>query len=152
MNRINEVIFDLSERLDAPLHVDDNGACQLIFDEEMSITLEMDDSEQLLYLVSPVCDLPPGKFRARVLFEALRANSEIPPLGHFSYLAKIGRLVLCDTLEGEWQEGDKCLARVVALYEKAALWKKAIDAGQMAPQEALQRGSGAPSSMFGIQK
>ena len=149
---MNEIVYDLSERLGATLYVDDNGACQLIFDEEMSITLEMDDSEQLLYLVSPVCELPPGKFRTSVLFEALRANSELPPLGSFSYTVRSGRLVLCETLEGEWQEGDKCLARVLALYEKAALWKKAINAGQVAPQEALQRGSGAPSAMFGIQK
>ena len=152
MNRFNEIVFDLGELLEMPLHVDENNACQMIFDEEIAVTLEMDDADQVLFLVAPIVELPPGKFRVGTLFEALRANSIFPPVGYLTFLSDLMTLVLCDALEEERLEGEACLARIVAIKERAALWKKALDAGQMAPQEALQRGTGAPSAMFGLER
>ena len=62
----------LAERLGLEaLDFDDRGTCSLVFDERFTITLELDDEEQMLYLYSTLGKAPEDLIDQLTCFAAL---------------------------------------------------------------------------------
>ncbi len=129
-----DIIYQLSEKLDTELLVDSNGACQFIIDNDIAIQIEPDASEENILIVSPIFELPPGKFRQEVLAAALAANVEFPPpLATLAYAKQTNTLVLFSYLATKALHID-ALSDYLSHFLAISLdWKNALDSGQTSP-------------------
>jgi len=149
MDLFTQILQDIGTELDLPLHTDKNHACKLVFDEKISIQLQLDTQEDRLIALATIATLPAGRFRSDVLFETLKANSFEDKTGHFAYVNATGSLVLFDLLKEEMLKSEKLIPFLGALFERAKLWKEALEAGRPAPQEEQPVPKNS-SQMFGL--
>lgn len=152
MDRFGEIVFDLGEELQIPLNVDNNGACKIQIGTELTIQMQMSQTDDMLLFVAELGDLPPGNYRRSVLFEALRSNSQDDVDGYLAFVEKLAKLFLCDNMASEEANARAICVRLESLLDRGKKWKSALQKGELAPQEELQRFSGAKGSgpMFGL--
>jgi len=145
MDHFQELLWDLGELIEVPLHVDKNHVCQLILDEKINLHMEVDPSKEFLLVASLVAEIPPGRFREDVLIKALKMNATYHPFGTFSYIEKRNALVLHCYLPIEPLNGEKLLSFLETFVAEAGEWKDAIDGGHPAPATYLRSHSQNPS-------
>lgn len=145
MDRFQELLWDLGEIIEVPLHIDKNHACRILLDEKLAIHMEMAEERDELLIGAFLSEIPPGRFRENVLKEALKANASYHFFGIFAYIEKINTLVLHTYLPVSHLNGDKLAEFLEGFIAEAESWRQAISNGSPAPIEYLKTHSGGPS-------
>lgn len=142
-----QLLQDLGRIFHLELHADKLNACSILIPPELIIQLQLDQSQENLFLFSKVAPLPPGRFRENVLTEALKANAAPDPIpGIFAYLAKTDHLILFQSYPVSILNGERLAGLFGAFLEVAEKWRKAIQSGQSSPP-SLQT---SPANPFGL--
>ncbi len=149
-HRFQELIEELGTTLDIALHVDQLGACSMIFDEKLEVQIDKFGEGDLL-IAAFICPLPPGKFRENILLAALRANNHLyPRVGIFGYSERENQLALFQLIDMKDLTGDK-IANALAEFVPAGLeWKNSIETKNAAPNEKSDPGGSSPFDPFAI--
>jgi len=145
MDRFQELLWDLGEIIEVPLHVDKNHACRILLDEKLPVHLEMAEEKNELLVAAFLSEIPPGRFRENVLKETLKANATHHSFGTFAYIEKINTLVMQKYLSVESLSGEKLADFLESFIAEADSWRDAISNGNPAPAEYLKTHGGQPS-------
>ena len=148
MDRFQEIIWDLGEEIDVPLHVDTNNSCQIVIDEKLSIQLEVEERNEKLLIAAYVSEVPPGRFRENVLKETLKINALPNRLGTFGYIEKINMLVLFHFLPLETIKREKLADFLELFIQEASRWHSSILTGTPLPSEELEKPTKDPNLPF----
>ena len=92
MDRFAIILSELSELIDIPLHPDQNRSCSLNVNNTMHVQLQEEENKDRLLLGAFIGELPPGKFREKLLIETLKENNLFPRVGTFSYSPRNNQL------------------------------------------------------------
>ncbi len=133
-DQFEELLQQLGKVFHLALHVDKSHACSLRLHEQITIQLQLDISQENLWIFSKLIEVPPGKFRENIFREALKANAlPDPRTGIFAYLANTNHLTLFQKYPLQILTGDRLAGLIGAFLEMADSWTKAIASGQSAP-------------------
>ncbi|NGX28842.1 MAG: hypothetical protein K940chlam1_01030 [Candidatus Anoxychlamydiales bacterium] len=132
-NKFQDLIESLADHLSQDLYVDKNGACVIVFDDVIKVQLELDQTSQNLIVFSSVCELPPGKFREKVLLDALKANDKFPYVAILSFFEPDSSLALHNFLDFRSLKVDVLASYLSTFVELCFLYKDAINSGQTSP-------------------
>lgn len=134
INQFEELLQSLSQIFRLPLHIDRLNACSIQLHETLTIQLQLDVSQENLWIFCKLIEIPAGKFREIVLREALKANSlPDPRTGVFGYLASSNHLALFQKYPLTILNGERLAGFIGAFLELAALWQNAIQNGDPPP-------------------
>jgi len=75
ISRFEEILDQLGHIFELKLHVDRKNACSIQIHPHLIIQLQLDMSQEHLWLFTKVAETPPGKFRENILKETLKANA-----------------------------------------------------------------------------
>ena len=145
MDRFQELLWDLGELLELPLHVDKNHACRILIKKKLSIHMEMVEERDALLLAAFLAEIPPGRFRENVLRESLKVNATHHTFGTLAYIEKINTLVMHRYIPAATLTGEKLAEILEGFIVEADQWREAIQNGQAAPSEYLKTHGGQPS-------
>jgi hypothetical protein len=138
-DRLTELLGELGKIFQLSLHTDKYNACSISI-PPLVIQLQLDSTQEKLFLFSKIFELPPGKFREIVLREALNANGLPDPRpGVFGYIAASNHLALHQRYPLEILNGERLAGLFGSFYELAELWHKALASGQSAPPSTAAR-------------
>jgi len=135
MDRFQELLWDLGELIEVPLHADKNNACKLILDQKLTLQLEMDQYDQKLLITSFISELPPGKFREDILKNALKVNGMRHSFGVFSYIESNNFLILHQYFHVDNLSREKLAEYLESLIQEAEEWRSAISNGHSSPNK-----------------
>lgn len=136
MEHFYKLIEDLGELMDQDFYVDQNHACQIIFDEKLAVQMEMEITGERLLFGSLLCDAPPGKFREEILKNALIANHMNPlELGDLCFVEQENVLSLYAYLPSRELTAEKLLDQLAVFVDKGLRWKEAIESGKTHPPD-----------------
>ena len=62
MDKFQELLWDLGELIELPLHIDKNRACNLLLDESLEMQLQMDERDENVLVCAFLADVPPAFF------------------------------------------------------------------------------------------
>lgn len=151
-----DVLDGLSDELDIDVEPDLHGLCTLMINEKVKVQLEVDVTGESILMATLVTELPPGKFRERILKDALKANYLAEENhGVLSYTGPDNALVLALTIPMHGLTGKELYEHLSIFVERAQGWQKAIDEGHPSPpdtEEVPKRDGGAKHSIFGFQE
>lgn len=140
-NKFEELLHALGNIFHLPLHIDRYNACSIQIHETLTIQLQLDVSQENLWMFSKLIEVPPGKFRENVLRESLKANDfPDPRTGIFGYIASANQLALFQKYPLEILNGERLAGSIGAFSEMAESWRKAIESGQPAPLQQIGKG------------
>lgn len=145
MDRFQELLWDLGELIEVPLHVDKHHACRILLDEKLTIQLQMDPNGVDLMVIAFLYEIPPGRFRENVLKESLKQNAFHHSFGTFGYIEKINVLALHQFLPAENLTGESLGDFLEGFISEAENWRSALANGQAAPMEYLKTHGDQPS-------
>jgi len=74
MEKFRQILYDFGDLVAEELYIDDQGVCRLFLNEKFPLQLELDQSEEMLIMISSIAEVPPGKFREQVMKEAMKEN------------------------------------------------------------------------------
>lgn len=143
------LLEELGRSLGLTLFPDENYSCLIRLPNKLEVQVEMDPSGKKMVLGTYLGQLPPGRYREMVFYEALRMNGMPPPhVGTFAYSNKMDKLVLFRWIDLHEMTGEKIAKMLKPFSERAVYWRDAIAAGQVPVVEgiSLQEHSG----MFGL--
>lgn len=148
INQFEELLHDLGKVFHLELHIDRHNACSIQVHPHFVIQLQLDISQENLWIFSKLIDTPPGKFRENILKEALKANAlPDPRVGVLSYLAATNQLVIFQKYPLQILNGERLSGFLGAFMEMGESWREAIASGQSAPVTLRQELSSNP---FGL--
>ena len=146
-NLFEQLLKELGAVFHLSLHADKIGACSLFIPPELVVQLQLDSSQENLFVFCKVIELPPGKFRENVFVEALKHNANPDPIaGILAYVAATNHLALFQNYPVSILNGERLAGLFGAFLETAENWRKAIQRGQSGPPRV---GSSAPNP-FGL--
>ncbi|NGX34112.1 MAG: hypothetical protein K1060chlam1_00461 [Candidatus Anoxychlamydiales bacterium] len=130
-SKFQELLLDLSEKLDLDIDllVDKNRACSILFDN-VEVQLELDQNADNLIIFSSIAELPAGKYREKVLLDALKANDQFPYIATFSYFELDASLSMHNFLNFASLNADILASYLATFVELAKKYKKAVERGQ----------------------
>lgn len=130
-----ELLHDLNRVFELNLHVDKHNACSIQIHPQLTIQLQLDLSQENLWVFAKLIEVPPGKFRENVFREALKANAlPDPRIGVLCYLGLKNELALYQKYPLTILNGEKLSGFLGAFLEMADSWREAIFNGQPAPR------------------
>lgn len=139
INQFEELLAAIGKVFDLALHVDRSNACSIQIHDNLIIQLQLDVSQENLWIFSKLIEIPPGKFRENVLREALKANGlPDPRVGAFGYIAATNHLALFQKYPLTILNGDRLAGLMGAFLEMADNWRKAVASGQSAPPSSRE--------------
>lgn len=133
MDKFQELLWDLGELVQLPLHVDKNQACNLLLDENLEVQMQMDKHGENLLVCAFLGEIPPGRFRENVLRDALKVNGQYQPFGSLAFFDKKSLLILHQFLPAETLNGEKLNEHLEVFIEEAEEWRRALASGSTAP-------------------
>jgi hypothetical protein len=146
ISKFEEILVELGKIFQLPLHIDHFHACTLQVHETMKIQLQLDMSQENLWIFSKLIEVPPGKFRENVFREALKANAlPDPRIAILGYLSTTNHLALFQKYPLAILDGERLSGLIGSFLEMGQSWIQAITAGQPAP-----RSLSTPSNPFGL--
>lgn len=151
MDRFSQILYDLSLEVGGgvKLFIDEHRVCQLNYDDQLHLQLHYDEAKEQLMIASFICDVPPGKYREKLLKATLIANGEFPRMGTFGYSERNNKLTLFHYVSSEKASGEEVFKTLNAFIEKGLEWKNAVEGGLPLPQVGKgPKESG--DSMFGL--
>jgi len=136
-DRFQELLNELGRVFHLALNIDKHNACSIQVQEHLIVQLQLDMSQENLFLFAKIIEIPPGKFRENVLREALKANAlPDPRVGILGYMAASNHLVLFQRYPLEMLNGERLSGFLGAFLEYGDAWHKAVSSGQPAPPSA----------------
>jgi uncharacterized protein YjfI (DUF2170 family) len=148
MNRFSQILYDLGLAIDASLHVDPNGVCQLNYENLLSVQLQYLEPKEQLLIATFLCEVPPGKYREKLFGSCLIQNGEYPMMGTFGFCERNNQLTYFFFISAIELTGEKLLLHLNSLIENSLRWKDAIENGKPLPTiEKPQEGEGG---LFGL--
>lgn len=133
-DRFEELLHELGVVFRMPLHPDSLNACSLFIPPNPVIMLQLDESQEFLFLFSKIVEIPPGRFRENILAEALKANHLADPRpGNFGYLSPVNMLTLHHRFPIHLLNGERLASLIGEFLETAQEWKRAIEQGKPGP-------------------
>ena len=135
MDRFSQILYDLSEEIGGhlKLYIDANGICQLNYKDILKLQLSYDEATEELLILSFICDVPPGKYREKLLKAALIANGAMPRIGTFGYSERKNQLCLFSYLPSEGATGETVFNTLQEFIEEALKWKDSVENGKPLP-------------------
>lgn len=150
MNPFEELIRELSAKMDITLHPDSHQSCLIAFpQDELTIQIDLDTDADRILVGSQLGRITPGPYRERIFVQALRVNgASDTPRGILSFSEKNDTLILYQFLPLAKLNGEKIYHFLLLFREHASVWKKALATGEIptVQEEASTKGSG----MFGL--
>jgi hypothetical protein len=131
IDKFENLLQFLSTKLDAPLKLDSNQSCYILFDDSLGIQIELDDTLENLIIFSSITEIPPGKFRENVLLNSLKENNKYPFLVTFGYLEKTNSLAIFNFLKLSSLDNEQLLSYLQTFVELGFLYKDAISKGNL---------------------
>lgn len=138
MNKLEILLQDLKEEMPVELHVDVKNACTVLFEKKIRLQMELDKNETHLILLSYIQELPAGKFREKVLKDALKYNTRYPRIGTMGYIERKNELCIYESLPLEGLSGKLLYTKLLDVFDTSLLWKKALNANLSCPPEFLE--------------
>ncbi|MCF7851709.1 MAG: CesT family type III secretion system chaperone [Simkaniaceae bacterium] len=146
MTRFTEILYELSEELDTPLHPDENNLCRIEINESLFVQLELSSDEHHLMIICVVSELLPGKYREKTLLSLLQANDAVnKQVGIFSFLPKMNLIMLHEKIPLMTIQTIELVELLVQFSGRAMLWRKAFQDGLSHPSGALIEDRGSSS-------
>ena len=133
MDKFQELLWDLGELIELPLHIDKNHACNLLLDDKLEVQLQMDPHEENLIIFAFVHEVPPGRFRENVLRDALKVNGTYHSFGTLAFYEKKNMLILHQFFPVEKLSGQKLLELLEPFIEEAEEWRSTLERGGTSP-------------------
>ena len=131
MDKFAMLLTELSELVDVPLHPDQNRSCSLNVNNVMHVQLHEEESKDRLLLSAFVGELPPGKFREKLLIETLKENNLFPRVGTFAYSSRNNQLAFYTYLQLPDLTGELLADALELFLDRAFSWKTALETGQI---------------------
>lgn len=130
-----EVLLDaLGKVFHLKLHVDQKNACSIRLGSDLTVQLQLDQSQENLWIFSKLAEVPPGKFRENVLQSALRANGKPDPLsGTLGFIGPQNMLALFQQYPLHLLNGENLAETIGAFVETAESWRGALQSGRSSP-------------------
>lgn len=140
ITQFEELLHQLGAVFELKLHVDRQNACSIQIHPRLIIQLQLDPSQEHLWIFTKVAETPPGKFRENILKEALKANALPDPRpGIFGYIHSLNLLAQFQKYPLSILNGERLGGIIGAFLELAETWQEAITSGQSAPIENIAR-------------
>lgn len=134
IGQFEELLQSLGKVFHLDLKIDRFHACSIQVHERLTVQLQLDTAQENLWIFSKVIEIPPGKFRENVLFEALKSNGLPDPRpAVLCYVAKDHALALCQKYPLSILNGERLGGLVGSFLEMADSWYLAISSGKPAP-------------------
>jgi hypothetical protein len=125
-----DLLEELGKELKLPLAVDKYNSCSIAI-EPLTIQLELDPTQEFLFLFTKIIDLPPGKFRENILCEALKYNAlPDPRAGVFGYVEISNHLALYQSYPVAILNGAMLSLLLGSFFELGTAWHSSIEKGQ----------------------
>lgn len=132
-DRFSELLSQLGKVFHLSLHPDKSNACSIKI-PPVTIQLQLDSTQERMFLFSKIIEIPPGKFRENVLRDALKANGLPDPRpGVLAFIASTNHLALYQRYPLEILNGERLAAFFGSFFEMAESWHKTIQNGQSSP-------------------
>jgi len=147
MDRFSQILYDLGQILEETLYIDENRVCQLNYNDELHLQMQYDEGKDQLLIGSFLCDVPPGKYREKLLKEALKTNGEYPRIATLAFSERNNKLTLFESLPAVGLTGEKLFEWLEKFIELGKEWKTAVESGRALPSPKSSEGSGG---MLGI--
>jgi len=147
MDRFQELLWDLGELIELPLHIDKNHACNLLLDDKLELQLQMDAHGENLIIWAFIHEIPPGRFRENVLKDALKVNGVHRPFGSLAFYEKKNMLILHQFVPAEKLSGEKLVEKLEVFIEEAEEWRASIENGGTSPAKYHRADSKPPHFM-----
>lgn len=148
MDRFAQILFDLGKEIGTELYPDENRICQINYQDEIHLQIQYDETNEQLLFASFLCDVPPGKYREKLLRAALRSNGEYPRLGILAYSERNNQLTLFEYVPAANIMSTQLFQFLQNFIEKAVTWKNAVEKGLPLPVTPPKNNK--DSSMFGL--
>jgi hypothetical protein len=134
IGQFEELLQELGKVFHIDLKPDRFSACSIRVHNKITIQLQLDVSQENLWIFSKLIEIPPGKFRENVLVEALKANGLPDPRpAALCYVAKENSLALCQKYPLSILNGERLGGLIGSFLEMADSWYLAISLGKSAP-------------------
>jgi len=146
------LIYQLAKELDIDLQVDVKGGCSLLFQEKITLQMELSKDETELIILSFAATLPPGKFREKVLLEALKINNRYPRFAPLGFFDQTNTLTLYHKVSFDDLNGKKLASLLAEIIDLSLLWNKAIDSNLVSPLELQMKQTKEKPTVFDIKQ
>lgn len=143
------LLEELGRSLGLTLFPDQNYSCVVRLPNRLEVHIEIDQTGERMVLGAYLGQLPPGRYREMVFYEALRMNGlPSPHVGTFAYSNKMDQLVLFKWIDLHDMTGEKIAKMLKPLAERGVQWRDSIAAGQVPVIEGISLHE--RSGMFGM--
>lgn len=133
-DRFEELLEELGKIFELSLHPDSIGACSIQILPHLKLQIQLDTSQENVFLFSKIIQVPPGRFQEEVMKEALKTNNLPDPRpGTLGFFDKSSHLTLHQLYPLSTLNGDQLAGLIGAFIEMVELWYQAIDHGKTAP-------------------
>lgn len=140
ISAFEELIRELGLYLRLNLHLDRYGACTIQSRPHFAIQMQLDETEENLWVFAPIAETPPGKFRENIFKEALKYNFILEEsVGTLGYINQQNQLALFQRFPLQLLSAERLAHILGAFFELGSSWQEAIDSGQSAPIEILKK-------------
>lgn len=140
IGRFEELLHELSPIFELELRVDRQNACSIQIHPHLIIQLQLDTSQENLWIFTKIAETPPGKFRENILKEALKANALPDPRpGILGFVFSANQLAQFQRYPLHILNGERLSGIIGAFLEMSQAWQEAIKSGQSAPMEMRQQ-------------
>ncbi len=147
ISQFEELLQKLGQVFALDLHLDRKHACSIQIHPSLIIQLQLDPSQEYLWIFTKVAETPPGKFRENLLKEALKANALPDPRpGILGYILTTNQLAQFQKYPLFILNGERLSGIIGSFLEMAESWQEAIRNGQSAPTKAQEQ-----TNPFGMQ-
>lgn len=131
-----EILYQLGQKLDLNLYVDDNGVCELVGRHDVHVQLFYEHASMVLTIASMVVEVPPGKYRELLFLQALQSNAQNYQLATLAYSSRNNMLVAFTTFMHPFniEELVDCMEVFVEFVHQ---WREAVLQGEPLPAGAF---------------
>lgn len=130
IDAFSELLQDFGRAINLTLS-SENNISTLLVDEKLFVQLKFHQDEEDLLIISPLTQIPPGKFRENALAKALQANQMEPNFGFFSYNSKSNELLLFNYLHLTELNGENLKKFLSKFIPVAFFWKNSLEKGDL---------------------
>ncbi|MFA6118608.1 MAG: CesT family type III secretion system chaperone [Parachlamydiales bacterium] len=133
IDKYEELLNYLSNKLDIELRIDSNQSCSILFDDTISVQLELDESAENLIIFSSAVQLPAGKFRENILLNGLKENDKYPIIATFGYYEKANTLAIFNFLNLLSTDNEAIYNYLKTFVDLVFLYHDSVSKGQASP-------------------
>ncbi len=143
------LIQQLGAEMGIDLKPDAHLSCLLTFpDDNVSVQIDLDTSGDQILVGTQLGNIPPGPYRERILFQAMRVNGgSLIPRGILAFSEKNDTLVLFQFLPLAFLDGKILHTYIEVFRDHAKIWKEALEHGEIPTIEEDAR----QGTMFGLE-